>query len=453
MPIFHNYSLLPDNIKFSKPSKRIKRSGNKRSTKVSRIETTAEAEEPNATWLVNKSTKNIMLKMKNKPTLLFRVSSGNKLLNVDSSSKDNSSNLPTVSDASTQVLVSASKVAASGKLNSHVGPSEIPSSSPSSTPVKSVVKMTSLLTGSSVLASRSPDSNVPVSRALSSGVTISREPSSSVSVCRAPSSSVSVSRATRSSSSVSGTLGSRPTGSSLLKSNALKRKAVSPSVSAPIKKVFVSMTSGSGVIASRPLTTISGTSLLTTTTAIKSATPSLTTAKMGNKFVLSSAKKDFTQKHKEPKLLSLLKPLNLKPSTDVEPKKELTMAGSSESPASKGTGCFQHRSATQIAEIRPAIDISNVKKEVNDPNFDDPKIRRKKEPTVTFKVVASNPTKRKHNDVEVSEPDLKKLTVQSKEDRIKKLKDRLKKQEEELEKIKKDREATKTLISLYESDS
>ena len=460
MPIFHNYSLLPDSIKFSKPSKRMKRSGNKRSTKVSRIETTAEAEEPNATWLVNKSTKSIMLKMKNKPSLLFRVSSGNKLLNVDSGSKDNSSNLPTVSNVPTQVSVSASKVATSGKLNSRVCPNEIPSSSPSSTPVKSVVKMTSLLTGSSILASRSPGSNVPasialsssvsVSRAPSSDVSVSRESSSSASVSRAPSSSVSVSRTTRSCSSVSGTLGSRPTVASLLKSNALKRKAVSPSVSAPIKKVFISKTSGSGVIVSRSLTIISGTSLLTTTTAIKSATPSLTTSTMGANVVLSSVKKDFIQKHKEPKLLSLLKPLNLKPSTDVEPKKELTMAGL---PVSKSTGRFQHRSATQTADSRPAIDISNVKKEVNDPNLDDPNIRRKKEPTVTYKVVASNLTKRKHNDVEASEPDLQKLTVQSKEDRIKKLKDRLKKQEEELEKIKKDREATKTLISLYESDS
>ena len=461
MPIFHNYSLLPDCIKFSKPSKRIKRSGNKRSTKISRIETTVEAEEPNATWLVNKSTKNIMLKVKNKPPLLFRVSSGNKLLNVDNGSKNNSSNLPTVSNTSNQVSISASKAAASGKLNSRVCPSEIPSSSPSSTPVKSLVKMTSLLTGSSVLTSPAPGSNVPVSRAPSSsvsvskapssGFSVSREPSSSASVSRAPSSNVSVSRTTRSSSSVSGTLGSRPTGSSLLKSNVLKRKAVSPSVSAPIKKVFISKTSGSGVIASRPLTTISGTSLLTTsTTAIKSATPSLTASTMGANVVLSSVKKNFTQKHKEPKLLSLLKPLNLKPSTDVEPKKELTMAGS---PVSKSTGRFQHRSATQTADSRPAIDIYNVKKEVNDPNLDDPKIRRKKEPTVTFKVVARNLTKRKHNDVEVSEPDLNKLTVQSKEDRIKKLKDRLKKQEEELEKIKKDREATKTLISLYESDS
>ena len=430
MPIFHNYSLLPDSIKFIKPSKKIKRSGNKKPTKVSRIKTTAEAEEPNAISLANKSTKNILLKMKGKPSLLLRVSSDNKLENVESGSKGGSHNLPTVSKTSTQVSVSATKVATSGKLNSQVSPNKTPSSTASSMSAKSVVKMTSLLTGSSVLASRVPGSNIPVSKAPSSSVSVSRASSSSVLLSEAPSSSV----------SVSGTLGSRPTGSSVLKSNALKPKAAGSSILAPIKKVIISNPSGSGVIASRPLTTTSGTSLLTSTTAMKSAIPSLTTATMGANCVVSPVKKDFTQKHKGPKLLSLLKPLHFKPLTDTDAKKEL-----------------QHRSAPDVANSGPAIDINRVKKEVSDQNLDDPRIRGQKEPfkspTKTLSVVARNLTKRKHDGADADEPDPKKLTVQSKEDRIKKLKDRLRKQEEELEQIKKDREATKTLISLYESDS
>ena len=143
--------------------------------------------------------------------------------------------------------------------------------------------------------------------------------------------------------------------------------------------------------------------------------------------------------------------------TDVEPKKELTAVGSSESPVSPGARRIRHRSAPRVAIRGPAIDVNDVKKEVDDQNLDDPKMGREqepvKDPTKTFKVVARNLTKTKHENSEANETNLKKLTAQSKEDRIKKLKDRLKKQEEELEKIKKDREATKTLISLYESDS
>ena len=483
-PIFHNYSLLPDSIKFSKPSKRMKRSGNKRPTKVSRIETTAKAEEPKAES-VNKSTKNVILKMKDKPALLFRVSSDNKLINVHSGSEGNTSNLPAVPNPSTQVSVLDTRVSTSGKMNSRVCPNE--TSSSSSTSVMSVVKMTSLLTGSSVLASRvsgsnvslsgAPSSSASVSRASSSSVSVSRTTSSSASVSRASSSSVSVSRTTSSSVSVSraissstllsgapsssvsasGTLGSRPTGSSILKSSALKRKTAGPSILPPRKKVFISSPSGSGVRTSRPLTTKSGTSLLTPTTAMKSTIPSLTTAKIGANAVLSSVKKEFTQKHKGPRLLSLLKPLNLKPLTDIEPKKELTTAGSSESTEPLGAGRIRHRSAPRVANRGPVIDINDVKKEVDDQNVNDPKIGREKElfkdSTKTFKVVARSLTKTKHENAEANEPDLKKLTVQSKEDRIKKLKDRLKKQEEELEKIKRDREATKTLISLYENDS
>ena len=65
---------------------------------------------------------------------------------------------------------------------------------------------------------------------------------------------------------------------------------------------------------------------------------------------------------------------------------------------------------------------------------------------------ATSKRKPEHED-DFFEHDAKKHKINPKEDRIKKLKDQLRKQEEELEKIKRDREATKTLLSLYESDT
>ena len=203
--------------------------------------------------------------------------------------------------------------------------------------------------------------------------------------------------------------------------------------------------------------------------AEKSLSPA---SRPGSSLIKSILKEADVRKSQEPKLLSLLKPLNLQPGAKIKFKKisvgpdlkePSTSNKSSSDNTSEKTDPSKSRSP-KLAKLQFVSGQATLTPKEKSVTAGEPDAKESEEPVQDdlFKEGADvlkleddtdAVTKRKLDPDDVTELDTKKPKFDVKEDRIKKLKDRLRKQEEELEQIKREREATKTLLSLFESDT